>query len=397
MKNFFFLTPQKQVHQLSRLVVLVLAVCVAFTGLNATTSLAQSTAVGGVPAKPDPKKPRTKSIFIKKISAGSSAVDAVKIVNSSSKSKLIQVYATDSAPSSGGAFACAQKIDSSVSVGSWITLRTKQLTVPANSSKIIPFTIIVPKSAEPGEKNGCIIIQESKSQSVKSGIGLSFRTGVRVAVLVAGDIFKSVDLLGISTSQTTDTIILTPRVKNVGNVSVDATVITTLKNVFKRDGEQQKDTYPLLREQDTTWNIQMKRPYWGGLYHASYSLSYDTSNNFIGDDANPVSIKTVPGQTKLLFIMPRPLPLFLELSLLVIIAGSVIVILRRYQHKKTVQRTWTQHTVKSNEQIQIIAKNHGISWRYLAKCNNIKPPYILTTGQTIKVPKNDTIIKPKSS
>ncbi len=52
------------------------------------------------------------------------------------------------------------------------------------------------------------------------------------------------------------------------------------------------------------------------------------------------------------------------------------------------------HIVKDNETLSRIAPKYGIKWKKLADHNNIKAPYYLTIGQTLKLP--DNAVMPKS-
>jgi hypothetical protein len=63
---------------------------------------------GGRPAYPQASNPRTESIFIHIIEPGEEKKDAVRVINNTQETKILSIYATDSTPSTGGAFACKQ-------------------------------------------------------------------------------------------------------------------------------------------------------------------------------------------------------------------------------------------------------------------------------------------------
>ena len=350
------------------------------------TTYAQSGSIGGRPANPDPSNTRTQSIFVKTIQPGASIEDAVEVINNTGVKKSVMVYATDSIVSSGGAFACAQAADEQKNVGQWIKLSQSTIDIDANGTAKVPFSITTPSNAEPGEQNGCIIIQEQKESNFQSGVSLSFRTAIRVAILIPGDIKKEITPNGLSIDEKTNKIIVIPSVKNTGNVSVDADITTTIKSVFSTVQSTQTSTYPVLRGEASEWNFEMNKPFWGGLYTASFTVAYDTSNNFLGENKD-VSIKTVEGQSRLIFVTPSIVAFLIEFIIFVGLITGAYYLYRFLMHKKNV-KTWVDYKVKSADTIESIALKRNISWKVLARENKIHAPYILQTQQTIKVPGN---------
>lgn len=381
MKRFLITTGS---YTLRLTAVFILASIIAL--LASSASFAQTDGgIGGRPANPIPGNDRTKSIFIKTLEPGQKNDDAVVVVNNSSDTKTILVYATDSTPSSGGAFACAQALETATHAGTWIALAQNSVDVPANSTVTVPFSITVPNNAEPGEQNGCIVLQEKKDPTIQSGVGLSFRTAIRVAILVSGDIEKSVETTSIAISHERGKIILSPKVKNTGNVSIDADVTAYIKTVFGAVAASQDNTFPILRSQVTEWNFELNAPFWGGFYKAGYALSYDKSNNYIGSDSKK-DLTTLNGDTQWFFVAPHPLAALIELGALVALVFAGWQYYGARIRKNTVKSHWKAYTVASGEQIVDIAKRRKTSWKLLAKVNKLQAPYTLTEGQSLLVP-----------
>lgn len=385
-----------KVHVASKLKALLLAVgAVGLFVFAPHAAFAESLGIGGRPAHPDPNNDRTKSIFVKTIKPGASASDEVEVINNSNQTQKVLVYATDSVVSSGGAFACAQASDPIKGAGAWISLAKSEVQVPANGSVKVPFTITAPTSAEAGEQDACIILQQDKQTTVQSGVGLSFRTGLRVAVLIPGNIIKAITPVGLSVQQKSDHIIVAPQVKNTGTVSVDATIQANIQTLFGTTVTSRDSVFPVLRGQTGEWNIELDRPFWGGIYKAHYDISYDKSSNFIGQKAQPKDIEHIAGQTAYFFAFPSMAGLFIELVVLagVIVGGFFLV--RALGRRRHVRLHWTTHTVEA-EQLSDIAARHNVSWKQLAKVNRIKAPYQLKAGQVIKVPVSGAdVAKPK--
>jgi len=349
-------------------------------------SFAQSDGgIGGRPANPIEGNERSKSIFVKTIDAGKTVDDAVVVVNNSNVAKTIQVYATDAIPSSGGAFACAQALEAPMQAGKWITLSSTSVLVSPNSTTTVPLTIAVPANTEPGEQNGCIVLQEEKAPTIQNGVGLSFRTAIRVAILVPGEIRKSIETLGLSVGHSDGKIVVTPKVKNTGNVSIDADVKASVKSLFGIAVGSENSTYPILRNQVTEWNFEIDSPFWGGFYNVGYSLEYDKSNNYIGSNGEK-DLTTVKGPSQWFFAWPHPLALLIEIIILAAIGFGVWKLLAVRTQKKAIDEHWKTYTVVKGEQITDIAKKRKISWKLLAKVNKLQAPYTLAANQTLLVP-----------
>ncbi len=153
---------------------------------------------GGRPAYPRADNPRTESIFIHTLEPGAVQKEGITVINNSSETKTVLVYAADSTPSTGGAFACKQFAEEQTDVGSWVKLTKNEIKLGAGTTQLIPFTITVPENAGVGEHNGCILIQEKKEKKDgQPGVNLSIRTGLRLAITIPGDIERKLEIMGL--------------------------------------------------------------------------------------------------------------------------------------------------------------------------------------------------------
>ncbi|MBL8030878.1 MAG: LysM peptidoglycan-binding domain-containing protein [Candidatus Doudnabacteria bacterium] len=347
--------------------------------------------VGGRPANPRSGNPRTESIFIHTLNPGESVTDGVKVLNNTPEQKTLLVYAVDSAVSSGGAFACTQAVDEKKDVGRWIVLSKTEVVLPSLAYEVVPFKLSAPLTASVGEHNGCIIIQEKKAQASggqqQGGIQLSFRTGLRVAVLVPGAISRKLAISGFSVERKpTGVFLLKPAVKNEGNVSVDANVQVTTSYFFGKELTRNGGEYPVLRGEESKWNLDLARPFWGGWYKSALSVSYDANPTAqIGSAANEQQV-TLRGPAVWFWSTPAPAAIVIECSVLLVLLGLCVGIMRGLIVRRVVRKTWVTRPVRSGETLNDIARSFGISWKALARANKLRAPYALKVGQKIKVP-----------
>lgn len=357
-----------------------------FVPLNFTYAIEYG-GFGGRPANFDPNNPRTESIFIHTISPGETREDAIRVINNSLIPKTFLVYSTDSTPSTGGAFACEQLSEEKDDVGLWIELLKTEVEVLPAKNEVVPFKIKVPESASVGEHNGCIFIQEKKDETRLSGANISLRTGLRVAVTIPGDISRELSIESFNLNKRGDgSILITPKIKNLGNVSVDTLVSVNTKYFFGKKFFEHGGQYPILRGELTELNFELSKPFWGGWYKTNLTVSYDKNSNKSPEDSLSQNIVTLEGPTILFFSPPTKNALLILIALLILVISILFMWVRSIRRKKWIEKHWVLHRVTKSEDIQEIAKSHHVSWSLLASVNDIKPPYVVEAGEVIKVP-----------
>jgi hypothetical protein len=341
--------------------------------------------IGGRPAHPKAANSRSQSIFVHTLNPGQQTKDGVQVINNTPQTKTILVYAVDSQVSSGGAFACAQAADKPLSVGSWITLDKKEVTLTTGGKQVVDFTIKVPKNASPGEHNGCIVIQDTKQQKSpdSNGIVLSLRSAIRVAIRVPGDIQKGLAFTGLGMDpKGEEKLLLSAALKNNGNVSLDTQLNVKLRYWFGLAAETAGGSFPVLASSEGRYNFETSRPFWGGWYRLAATAQYnDDPNVSLGEGKPTAGLQ----QSKWVYIAPDPLAAILQVTILASLLGlAVWWTLRRKQHRRALHRART-HIVKPGENLHTIAETHGMPWKRLARLNNLKPPYQLKPGQSLLV------------
>lgn len=370
---------------------IVLSLVLSFLTINLLTlpaSAIEYGGIGGKPANPQPGNVRTQSIFIFTLKPGEGSDDGVKIFNNTKQSRTISVYPVDSQLASGGAFSCAQKVEQKKDVGGWITMSQDKVTIPAGQSQVVPFTVTVPAKVDVGEHDGCIAMQDSSSdnKSDKGGVVLSFRSAIRVAVTIPGKIVKQLQILSITTHRTDGgNIIVAPTLKNTGNVSLDTKLTSSLAPILGAGRSSNISTYPILPRSSASWNFELKRPFWGGLYHATVKATYST-DPASGLGAKGGNLKTISLSSGMFFIAPAAGALVIELIVLVLILAAAAWLLRQRIHHHKVRRHWESYTVKDGDTINKVAKRFDVSWKRLARANKLRAPYALETGRRLRVP-----------
>lgn len=342
--------------------------------------------IGSKPAKPRADNPRSSSIFVYEPKPGDVITDEVQVINNTSSPKTLLIYAVDSQVASGGAFACAQKVDQSVSVGSWIKVSESEVTLAPNSFKNVPFTIAVPATASAGESNGCIVVQDAQRSvsSENGGITLSFRTAIRVALTIPGDISKSLAFTGLAAKAQDKKVKLSAGLKNNGNVSIDADLRIRLQTFLGTTVQNAGGTFPVLARSEGGFNFEVEQPFWGGWYKVVAEATYNSDKDAsIGEGSGDT---TIHGPAQVIFIAPQPVALAVEAVLTMAVLGGVLWLVLRRLHLKKLHSSAKLYTVKPGDTLHSIAKAAHVPWRRIATLNKLKPPYHLEPGRRIKLP-----------
>lgn len=286
----------------------------------------------GIPAHPRPDQPRSKSIFIHTIEPGVTQDDGVLIINNADEQKELIISAVGSVNSSDGAISCAQRRDERRGVGLWIDLLSGgRVTLAAEDSVIIPFSVTVPEGTPAGEYNGCITIEEYHSEEELAGLAFTTRVGIRVAVTVPGDLVRQLENPELALYTREDvhrgTVSMARvTIENTGTTSIDTDVffrayplpLFFLKREFG-------GMYPIFRGngRKQEWHFDMPQLPWGGLYLLRASFMYDTE---VGS-SDQIALHSSP---TFLFVTPVWWALILELLVLAfIVLVGITVILRR--------------------------------------------------------------------
>ncbi len=367
--------------QLRGLGIIFTAVTILCLALSPAVGAAESFGVGARPANPRSDNPRTRSIFVYDLAPGKTVADAVMVANNTDQKKTVKIYSVDSQVSSDGAFACAQEVDVKKSVGSWIILEQSEITLDPGKTAKVPFTVTLPANTDVGEHNGCIAVQATDAVTPRdqNGISLTFRSALRVAVTVPGELKSNLTTESVRYDIAKDKLVVTSSFKNTGNVSVDTQITTALRTVFGQSVDTINGTFLVLRDAKGTFNFETQRPFWGGYYTLATSASYKP----LAADA---ASRKANELTQTIFVMPHPAALLIEGVIVALIIGGIVwIVMAKRRHKEQMKFS-RHHSVKADENIQTIGEDYGVSWKLVARVNSLKPPYALKTGQKILIP-----------
>ncbi len=198
--------------------------------LTTSQSASADDAVVTWSVEPSPTTTGVRDHFEYKVDPGTEIRDSFVIKNLGKTSADFLVYATDAIndPESG-AFGLLKREEKAVDLGSWITTATAKITLEPGTQAEVPFDVLVPSDATPGDHSaGVIASVVTKGESNGAAVQLEQRVASRVYMRVSGQLASGVVVSGATSGFTAQLNPFAPgnigvsyNVKNTGNVRID--------------------------------------------------------------------------------------------------------------------------------------------------------------------------------
>ena len=372
-----------------------LAVTILISIIFAATSVvlpaaAQSGGIGGRPANPDPNNPRTQSIFIMSLERGESGTDTILVANNTDQKQTIELYAVDGVVSNSGAYSCRQESEARIGLGSWAKIAKDQVVLDAGQREEVKFTVTMPKNADVGEHNGCIVFQTPDTDEASSGsVRVKTRQAVRLVVTIPGDLHREIAITSFDVNKSQKSQPLYSLVlQNQGNVSADVDAVVTVSSLWGNEIYRNGGGYPVIADQKLELAFEhpaQDYPMFGGWYRAGATVEYDKDAGTFGTQ-NAANLITKRTDEKIIFLAPT-LTGVLVIAFVLLAAGGAAGYYWTIRRKNNdVRNNGQVHVVTEGETVQTIAEKYDMDWKRLVGVNKVKPPYVLSVGQRLHVP-----------
>lgn len=180
--------------------------------------------------EPVPTSEGVRRTFDYKVDPGTQIVDSVLITNSGPNAAEFLIYATDATNElETGAFGLLKRNEKPVDAGSWITTASDKLTIEPGQQATVPFNLLVPSDAAPGDHVGGIVAAVlTKGTQDSAAVTLEQRVGARVYLTVSGVPDVGVEATGLVAGYAPElnpfapgTLFVTYDVRNSGNLRLD--------------------------------------------------------------------------------------------------------------------------------------------------------------------------------
>ena len=157
---------------------LVALIPAAPAGAAAPTGAAGPTTFSVSPAYPSPTDPLSRSYFRPVVSAGSSVVESVAVVDTGERPVQLLVYPVDGLTATTSGTVYADRSDPRTRAGTWVTAAQSSLTVLPHHQVLVSFRVDVPADATPGDHVAGIAFEDANPTT---SAGLSITEVIRSA------------------------------------------------------------------------------------------------------------------------------------------------------------------------------------------------------------------------
>lgn len=319
------------------------------------------------------------------INAGEQLVNQITIVNNSPTAISYNLDGVDSSINNQQVIVFNSQSAENPNLGKWLTFEKRQITVEPDTSLTIPFTIAIPTDAFPGTYFGGISIQKipaTAPTTSDSGSSMSVRSLTRqvlgLTINIAGTLDKSYNISPLEYDKVRKVYLYT--IENTGNVlmSFKGSLNITSNNLWDSTGKSiDISNFKILPHKSVTKTIAFQEFPLFGTTNASVNGQLEYFNG-LKNSYESLETVTLTNETTSFSWPILGIVIGLIFFLLILIIYLTIKEKRYLQH-------CVMYTVKQDETIEGIAKDHNMDWKKLAKINKLTAPYTIKPSQKILV------------
>ncbi|BCJ70283.1 WxL protein peptidoglycan domain-containing protein [Polymorphospora rubra] len=190
----------------------------------------------------DASGPTGRSYFVYDAAPGQRIDDQIAVRNLGRTPLTLHLYGTDAFTTDDGSFGLLPASQPPTGVGTWATIGEDRVVVPPGRHVVVPFHLVVPADASPGDHAGGLIASVATVGTTADGqrVNVDRRVAARVYLRVAGPLTPA---LQIETLRVTSHVPLNPldrgtvevryRLRNTGNVRIAGTGSVAVSGPFR--------------------------------------------------------------------------------------------------------------------------------------------------------------------
>lgn len=277
--------------------ILAIAVSIA-VGSTPTRAAADGAARFGLqPVVYNTDVPASNSYFVFDAQAGATVASTVRVINTGNARGTVRLYGVDATTGQTSGTVFLDRAVPQKKAGTWITLDSTELTLDAGQSSVVPFRVVVPADAKPGQHVAGIVaedtmLHENKAASTAPNaagfqVNIKNLTILAVQVSLAGPVTERVTVSGVTTGGSGGYQTLLLGLSNEGTEMVKPSGMLTVTNAQGQEVQRiplKLDTF--LPDTAIQYPVPVQHQALGaGQYHAKVDLTYGTSGvtNYEGD------------------------------------------------------------------------------------------------------------------
>ncbi|MFE0511930.1 WxL protein peptidoglycan domain-containing protein [Streptomyces sp. NPDC058964] len=227
--------------------VLLLSLLGLFSGLlcGLTTAPAYAADNGSWSVYPVSSRVAARPYFYLSADPGQTITDKVVVANKTAKPLTFRLYAADAYNTArDGGFAVRTPKERMRGVGAWARPARSRVTVPGHKKVTVPFTLRVPRDAEPGDHPGAIVALDERIEAGSGSLALGVQraVGARVHLRVSGPVLPAISIENMHVTHHQPLVpglgdsgaTISYSLHNTGNVTLDPKVELRARGLFGR-------------------------------------------------------------------------------------------------------------------------------------------------------------------
>ena len=319
-----------------------LAVAALGTGMPAAAHAAVPISAAGVAALPLPTEDDTRSWSVRPAGAdgkpdarthytlqgtpGGTVADQALVTNLSKVPVTFDIYGTDAFNTATGAFDLLSADRKPTDVGSWMVFKNPTISLRAGETAAIPFTIVVPATATPGDHAGGVVVSMiSLGAGGGEKVNVDARVAARVYLRIPGNLRPRMNVAPVTAAYRpvsnpfgTGKLDVSYTVTNLGNIRLQShptiTVTGPFGNVLAK--RTLKDLPELLPNGSVTFTETVDRVFPAG------PLTVKVSVEPFPDPQQPVG-QAIPAASAETSLWAMPWNLLILIAVVLLILGAL--------------------------------------------------------------------------
>ncbi|MDG6101778.1 DUF916 domain-containing protein [Dactylosporangium aurantiacum] len=172
------------------------------------------------PGTPD-GKPDKRTHYTLQGVPGAAVEEQVLVTNSSKVSASFVIYGTDAFNTATGAFDLLPAAQKPTDIGTWMQFPASTVTIDAGATVAVPFKVIVPANATPGDHAGGVVVSLATGTDVKVDTRVAVRVYLRIAGLLRPVLAATkveADYTGVGNPFGSGSVSVSYTTENTGNI-----------------------------------------------------------------------------------------------------------------------------------------------------------------------------------
>jgi hypothetical protein len=322
-----------------------------------------------------------------KIHPGNSTETSITVFTTDDSEYNLLVYGADGRANPNGRIDYLTFEKEQLHIGKWVEPLESNIVLSSEGNKEIPFKIIVPENTPPGDYAGAIAVT-----SVPKDIDIEGRATLQSIVRTIVPIYVSIPGEKIHSYEWNDfyyeynkphhTFYL--NLKNTGNTIVGANLIIEISD--KNIGTQHtitKDNIKIPQGESLIIPIKWGEKPFFGSFNVKATATFTEFDITTGGNINP----EVLTKTFSFNVIPWGF-IYYAIGILILIIAAII---SWAMHSRRIRKESVNYTVQVNDTVDSLARKYNFDWELLVKINKIRPPYNLTPGSKILLPRGKNV------